>query len=52
MVKVQKQLSKKDRKKYHKYVVVLPEDKIRKAGFRKGTELKIESRKGKIILRR
>ncbi len=52
MVKVQKHLSKKGKRKYHKYVIVLPEDKIKGAGFRKGTELKIKARKGRIILKR
>jgi len=51
-MKVQKQLSKKVGKKiYHKYVVVLPENLIKKASFRIGKELRAEARRGLISLK-
>ncbi|MEK6859928.1 MAG: hypothetical protein AABX54_03870 [Nanoarchaeota archaeon] len=50
-MKVQKQKS--DYKRgYHKYVVVIPENKIQEAGFREGEELEAEAKKGEIKLRR
>ena len=37
---------------YHKYVIVIPNDVIEKAGFKEGEELKGEARKGEIKLRK
>ena len=52
-MKVQRQLSKIiGTKKYYKYVVVIPEDKIKKAGFKKGQEIKADVKKGEIKLRK
>ena len=50
-MKLQKQ--KTDYKRnYHKYVVVLPEKTIKKAGFKTGTKLKADAKKGEIKLRK
>jgi hypothetical protein len=50
-MKIQKQLSKKRGNKiYHKFVVVIPEDKIQDAGFKEGDELIAEAKKGEIKL--
>ena len=52
-MKLQKHFAKKiGKKKYYKHVVVIPETEIKKAGFKKGQELKAESKKGEIKLRR
>ncbi|MBA7637993.1 hypothetical protein ES703_45642 [subsurface metagenome] len=52
-MKLQKQSSKKKGKKdYPKYVVVLPEDKVKEAGFKKGDELEAEAKKGEVRLRK
>ena len=52
-MKVQKQLSKKRGDKvYYKYVLVIPEEDIKKAGFKSGQELKVESKEGEIKLRK
>lgn len=52
MTKLQKQLSRKiGDKEYAKYVIVIPPEKIKKAGFKEGQELKIETREGKIIIK-
>ena len=52
-MKLQKHFAKKiGRKKYHKYVVVLPEEEVKKAGFKKGEELEAESKKGEVRLRK
>lgn len=52
-MKIQKQLSKKSKDKiYHKYVIVLPEKKLKEAGFREGDELEAETKKGEIKLRK
>ena len=52
-MKIQKQLSKKRGDKiYHKYVVVIPGDKIKESGLKEGDELKAEAKKGEIKLRR
>ena len=51
MVKLQKQLSRKvGDKKYAKYVIVIPPKEIKEAGFKEGQELKIKSKKGRILL--
>jgi antitoxin component of MazEF toxin-antitoxin module len=50
-MKIQKQIS--DYKRgYHKYVVVIPEEVMKETGFKGGEELKVESEKGKLELRR
>lgn len=50
-MKLQKQ--KTDYKRnYHKYVVVLSEDAVKKAGFKAGDELKADAKKGEVRLRR
>lgn len=50
-MKLQKQ--KTDYKRnYHKYVIVLPEKIIKKAGFKEGDDLKPEAKKGEIKLRK
>jgi|GEM_PF-1093759 len=46
----QKTKGKKAKKKYPKYVVVIPEETVKKAGFRKGTRLKAKPKKGEIKL--
>lgn len=52
MAKLQKQLSRKvGGKKYPKYVIVIPPQKIKEAGFKEGQELKIETKEGKIIIK-
>lgn len=52
-MKVQRHLTdKRGKKKYYKYVVVIPEEEIKKAGFKKGQELKVESSNGKIVLKK
>lgn len=52
MTVLQKQVSRKvgDRE-YAKYVVVIPEDKIREAGLKEGQELKVEAKENKIVLK-
>lgn len=53
MAKLQKQLSRKvGDKEYAKYVIIIPPEKVREAGFKEGQDIKIESSKGKIILRK
>jgi len=50
-MKLQKQ--KTDYKRnYHKYVVVLSEKILKKAGFKTGDELKADAKKGEIKLRK
>lgn len=52
-MKIQKQLSKKRGNKiYHKHVVVIPNDIIKKAGLKGGDELEIEVKDKKIVLRK
>jgi len=52
-MKLQKRLSRKYKnKEYHKYILVLPEKAIKKAGFREGDELKSEIKKGEIKLKK
>lgn len=48
-MKLQKHKTRKD-KDYHKYVVVIPEDKIEKSGFKEGDEFEAEAKKGEIKL--
>jgi formylmethanofuran dehydrogenase subunit D len=52
-MKLQKRLSRKYKdKKYHKYILVIPEKEIKKSGFKEGDDLKIETRKGEIKIKR
>jgi len=39
-------------KKYFKYKVNLPEDLLKKSGFKEGDELEAEAKKGEIKLRK
>ncbi len=51
MAKLQKQISRKTKnKEYVKYVVVIPENKIKEAELGEGDELEINVKKGKIVL--
>ena len=52
-MKLQKRLSRvyKD-KKYHKYLIVIPEKEIKNSGFKEGEELKIKAKKGEIKIER
>ena len=51
MAKLQKQVSRKiGDKKYSKYVIVIPESEIKKAGFKEGETLEIKNKNGKIII--
>ncbi len=50
-MKLQKQSSKgKGKKDYPKYVIVLPKDAVKEAGFQEGDELQAEAKKGEIVL--
>ncbi len=53
-MKLQKQLSKKRGDKiYHKYIVNIPKEKIKAAGFKQGDELKaVVEKKGDMRLRK
>jgi antitoxin component of MazEF toxin-antitoxin module len=48
-MKLQKQNTRKD-KEYHKYVIVIPKEKVIQAEFNEGQELKAEAVKGKIVI--
>jgi hypothetical protein len=48
-MKLQKQRTRKD-KSYYKYVLVVPEEKIEKAEFKEGQELKVEAKKGRLLI--
>ncbi len=51
-MKIQKQLSKKRGNKiYNKYVITLPEEALKDAGFKEGDELVANVKKGEIKLR-
>ncbi len=53
MAKLQKQVSRKVKgKQYSKYVVVIPEKKVKEAGLKEGQELEIKVEKKKIILKK
>lgn len=53
MVQLQKQLSRKvGNTEYSKYVVVIPSKVVKEAGFKEKQELKIESKKGEICLKK
>jgi len=52
-MKIQRQLSKKrGDKEYYRYVIVLPDDILKKAGLKKGDELEAEAKKGEVRLRK
>lgn len=52
-MKLQKQLSKIiGSKRYNKYVLVLPEKLVKKAGFKAGDELKADAKKGEVRLKK
>ena len=52
-MKVQKHISdKREGKIYYKYVIVIPEEKIKESGFKEGDELEAEAKKGEIRLKR
>ncbi|MFZ1971141.1 MAG: hypothetical protein WAU65_03115 [Candidatus Nanoarchaeia archaeon] len=51
MAKLQKQISRRTGKKeYSKYVIIIPENKIKEAGFKEGEDLSIISEKDRIII--
>jgi len=50
-MKLQKHRTRKD-KSYYKYVVVIPEDIVKKSGFKEGDELQAEVKKGEIKLKK
>ena len=51
MAKLQKQVSRKvGKKEYSKYVLIIPENQVKEAGFTEGEELSIKSQKDKIII--
>ena len=52
-MKLQKQsVGKVGGKEYHKYVVILPNEEVEKAGFKEGEKLVAESKKGEIKLKK
>jgi len=52
-MKVQKHISdKRGGKVYHKYVIVIPEEKMKESGFKEGDELEAEAKKGEIRLKK
>ncbi len=52
-MKLQKQsVGKIGDREYHKYVIIVPNEDIEKAGFKEGEELVAESKKGEIKLKR
>jgi len=52
-MKLQKQsVGKVGDREYYKYVVIIPEDKIKESGFKEGDELEAEAKNGEIKLRR
>ena len=53
MAKLQKQLSRKvGDKEYAKYVIVIPPEEIKQSGFKEGQELKIETKEGRIVIKK
>jgi bifunctional DNA-binding transcriptional regulator/antitoxin component of YhaV-PrlF toxin-antitoxin module len=51
-MKLQKQLSRKSGKiKYPKYVVVIPPEKVKEAGWKEGEELEADIKDDEIILK-
>lgn len=52
-MKLQKRLSRIYKgKRYHKYILVIPEKDIKKAKFKEGDELKSEVKKGEIKIKK
>jgi len=50
-MRLQKQLSKiVGKKRYYKYVIVLPSKIIKKLGFKAGDELKVDVKDGKLVV--
>jgi len=48
-MKLQRRLSRKYKgKEYHKYVLVIPSEEVKKSGFKEGDELNLNSKKGEI----
>lgn len=51
-MRLQKQLSRRvGNNEYSKYVIVLPQDKIKDLGWKNGQELETELKDGKIIIK-
>ncbi len=52
-MQLQKRLSRKYKgKEYHKYILVIPIQEIKKSGFKEGQKLKIETKEGEIRIRK
>ncbi|MBU2104617.1 MAG: hypothetical protein KKF67_02475 [Nanoarchaeota archaeon] len=52
-MRLQKRLSRKYKdKEYYKYLLVIPNEEIKKSGFKEGDNLKIETKKGKIKIKK
>ena len=52
-MKVQRQfVNKRGDKSYYKYVIVVPPELIKEAGFKEGDKLEAEAKKGEIKLKR
>lgn len=52
-MKIQKQLSKKrENKKYYRYVINIPSEILKEAGFKESDELKAEAKKGEVRLKK
>ena len=52
-MKIQRHLTdKKGNKKYYKYVVVIPKEILKKAGFKEGDDLEPVAKKGEIRLKK
>ena len=48
-MKLQRRLSREyNDKKYHKYIIVIPEKEVKKSGFKEGNDLTINSKRGEI----
>ena len=51
-MRLQKQLSRKTEDKvYDKWVIVIPPKKIKEAELKEGDELKVDAKKGKLIIK-
>ena len=52
-MKLQKRLSREYKgKKYHKYILTIPESNVEKSEFKEGDELQLISKKGEIQIRK
>lgn len=52
-MKLQKRLSRKYKDKiYHKYIIVMPQEDIKKSGFKEGDEIISEVERGEIRLKK